>query len=116
MAPVGAPAAVQVLDWLIAYGVKEVISAGCCGALTGLEENTFLIPKKALRDEGTSYHYLPPARFIDIDGTARTAIEKTLHGISIILYLPPQRLIIFGIGRVHDFVAYLFVTEEQCLL
>jgi len=78
-APVGASASAQILDWLISYGVKEVISAGCCGALTELEENTFLIPKKALRDEGTSYHYLPPARFIDIDWTARTAIEKTLQ-------------------------------------
>ena len=55
------------------------ISACCCGALTELEENTFLIPKKALRDEGTSYHYLPPARFIDIDRIARTAIENTLQ-------------------------------------
>ena len=77
-APVGAPAAAQILDWLIAYGVKEIISTGSCGVLTQIEENTFLVPYKALRDEGTSYHYLPAQRFIDISETARKAIEKTL--------------------------------------
>ena len=78
-APAGAPAAAQILDWLISYGVREVISCGSCGVLTDLEEDTFLIPYKALRDEGTSYHYLPPARFVDISMTARAAIEKTMN-------------------------------------
>lgn len=77
-APVGAAAAVQILDWLISYGVREVISAGCCGALTDLEENCFLVPAEALRDEGTSYHYLAPSRFIDINPAARTAIKMAL--------------------------------------
>ena len=78
-APVGAPAAVQILDWLIAYGVRKIISGGSCGVLTDLEEDAFLIPYKALRDEGTSYHYLPPTRFVDISAKARSAIENTLH-------------------------------------
>lgn len=77
-APVGAAAAVQLMDWLIGYGVEKIISAGSCGVLEPIEENTFLIPSKALRDEGTSYHYAPPARFIDINPTARTAIQKAL--------------------------------------
>ena len=82
-APVGAPAAAQILDWLIAYGVREIISAGSCGVLTDMAENTFLVPYKALRDEGTSYHYLPPARFVKISKKARIAIEQTLgrHGL-----------------------------------
>ncbi len=77
-APVGAAAAAQILDWLIAYGVKEIISAGSCGALVDLEENVFLVPRKALRDEGTSYHYLPPERFVEISDQARAAIERVL--------------------------------------
>ena len=64
-APVGAAAATQILDWLIGYGVCEIISTGSCGALEKFPESTFLIPNKALRDEGTSYHYVPPSRFID---------------------------------------------------
>lgn len=77
-APVGSSASVQVLDWLISYGVRKVISGGCCGALAHFPENTFLVPYKALRDEGTSYHYMPPSRYIEIDRSALTAIEKAL--------------------------------------
>ena len=82
-APVGAAAAVQILDWLWAYGTEKVISAGCCGALRDYGENVFLVPRKALRDEGASYHYAPPSRFIEVDPRARAAIEKTLtdHGL-----------------------------------
>lgn len=82
-APVGAAASVQVLDWLIGYGVREVISAGSCGALERFEEGTFLVPSKALRDEGTSYHYAPPSRYMVISEAARNAIEKTIieHGM-----------------------------------
>ena len=78
-APVGAAAAAQILDWLIAYGVREIISGGSCGVLVDMDENLFLVPCKALRDEGTSYHYLPPERFVEISEKARSAIEKTMN-------------------------------------
>ena len=77
-APVGAAAAAQILDWLIGYGVREIISAGSCGALENFPESTFLIPCKALRDEGTSYHYALPSRFIEVSEKARKAIEEAL--------------------------------------
>lgn len=82
-APVGAAPAAQLMDFLIAYGVKEILSAGSCGALEPFPESTFLVPRKALRDEGTSYHYAPPSRFIEIDQQARNAIAQTIleHGM-----------------------------------
>ena len=82
-APVGAAPAVQILDWLIGYGVREIISAGSCGALEQFPESTFLVPSKALRDEGTSYHYAPPSRFIAVSERARKAIKDTIleHGM-----------------------------------
>ena len=82
-APVGASAAAQLLDWLIGYGVREVISAGSCGCLEAFEESTFLVPVKALRDEGTSYHYAPPSRFMEISERARKVIKETIeeHGL-----------------------------------
>ena len=46
---------------LIACGCQKIVSAGSCGVLADLPENEFLVPVKALRDEGTSYHYLPAA-------------------------------------------------------
>ena len=82
-APVGAPAATQIMDWMVSYGVNKIISAGSCGVLVDLEEDLFLVPNKALRDEGTSYHYMPPSRFVEVSADARAAIEKTLgkHGL-----------------------------------
>ena len=82
-APVGSAAAAQLLDWLIGYGVQEIISAGSCGALEDFPENIFLVPQKALRDEGTSYHYIAPSRYISVNPHALKAIEKTLtqHGL-----------------------------------
>ncbi len=82
-APVGAASATQILDWLIGYGVEEIITGGCCGALVDFQENVFIVPYKALRDEGTSYHYMKPSRFVEINKVAMKAIEKTIleHGL-----------------------------------
>ena len=77
-APLGAAAAAQLLDFLISCGCKKIISTGSCGVLTDLAENEFLIPIKALRDEGTSYHYLPASRYIELDKNILDAIEHTL--------------------------------------
>ena len=77
-APLGASASAQSLDSLIACGVRKVVCAGSCGALTDLPENEFLVPVKALRDEGTSYKYLSPSRYIDLDEDMIRVIEKVL--------------------------------------
>ena len=82
-APVGAAPAAQILDWLIGYGVKKIISAGSCGCLEPFPEGEFLIPYQALRDEGTSYHYAPPSRFMPIHPQARRAIEKTMQSLGL---------------------------------
>ena len=111
-APVGAAAAAQILDWLISYGVQEIISGGSCGVLVDLDEDIFLVPSKALRDEGTSYHYLPPARFVDVSKTARSAIEKTLYQHN----LPYQEVVTWSTDgfyrETRKKVAYR--TEEGC--
>ena len=77
-APVGSAAAAQFLDWLIGYGVKQIISTGTCGVLVNMKENVFLIPTRAFRDEGASYHNVAPSRYIDMNKQALEAIEKTL--------------------------------------
>ncbi|MEE3453323.1 nucleoside phosphorylase [Dialister sp.] len=65
-APAGAPSAVLIEDRLFAYGVGKILAIGCCGALSDIPENCFFPIEKALRDEGTSFHYLPPSRFVDL--------------------------------------------------
>lgn len=66
-APLGAPVAAALMDWMIAYGARWFVSTGSCGALIDLPENTFIVPRRALRDEGTSYHYMAPARWSFLD-------------------------------------------------
>lgn len=77
-APLGGSAAVQLMDFLLGHGVKQIIAAGSCGALAALPENAFLIPAKALRDEGASYHYLPPARYVHTSEAVRSVIKEVL--------------------------------------
>ena len=77
-APLGGSAAVQLMDYLIGHGAKQIIATGSCGALTGLPENAFLIPAQALRDEGTSYHYLAPSRFVSTSPALRQRLADTL--------------------------------------
>lgn len=77
-APLGGSAAVQLLDFLLGHGVQQVIACGSCGTLTSLPENAFLLPVKALRDEGASYHYLPPARYAETSPKLRAAIAQVL--------------------------------------
>lgn len=74
--PIGAPASAQVLDTLVSCGCKKVIAVGSCGVLADIPENAFLVPTKALRAEGTSYHYLPAARYIDLDTKPVKIIEN----------------------------------------
>lgn len=76
--PLGGSAAVQLMDFLLGHGVRSVIAVGSCGALAPLPENAFLIPKKALRDEGTSYHYLAPSRFVETSEPLRSLIREVL--------------------------------------
>lgn len=82
-APLGASAAAQLLDFLISCGCRKIISAGSCGVLTDLDENEFLVPVRAMRDEGTSYHYLPASRFIHLDPAAVGSIEQTFYTLKI---------------------------------
>ncbi|WP_125605798.1 nucleoside phosphorylase [Lapidilactobacillus bayanensis] len=77
-APLGAPAATQLLDWLIAYGVENVLAFGTAGALEDLPENTMLVPTRAIRDEGTSFHYVEPGRLINLESAFLTRIEKEI--------------------------------------
>lgn len=82
-APVGSSAVTALMDWLIAYGAKEIIATGSCGTLIDMEENQFLVPTKALRDEGASYKYMMPSRYAFTSKEAVKAIEKTFKSINL---------------------------------
>ncbi len=81
---IGAPLAVGLLEEVIAMGCRKFIACGGCGVLDKeIAVGHLLLPAAAIRDEGTSYHYLPPSREVQMDPDALTAIETVLkrHGI-----------------------------------
>jgi uridine phosphorylase len=77
--PVGAPAAVLIVEQMLLLGVDTIVAVGSCGALVHVDEGEFLLPVRALRDEGTSYHYLPPARWVETDAAVREACRSALE-------------------------------------
>jgi uridine phosphorylase len=82
-APVGASLAAVMTDYLIAGGVKYIIAGGACGVLEEIPPGNVMVPIKAIRDEGASYHYLPPEREIKINKNAIKYIKKTLNQLNI---------------------------------
>lgn len=77
--PVGAPAAAIVFEHLLLFGVRTVVAAGSCGGLIHFDEGEFVLPTMALRDEGTSYHYLPASRWVATDASLRAACAAAIE-------------------------------------
>ena len=76
---IGAPAACIALEEAIAMGCRDFVAVGGAGALLpDLQLGDVVIADQALRDEGTSYHYLEPSRFVSADETVSTAIAAAL--------------------------------------
>ncbi|MHB9033913.1 MAG: nucleoside phosphorylase [Anaerolineae bacterium] len=77
-APVGAPFAAAILDELITRGLSRFMVCGGCGVLDrSITVGHLLIPTCAVRDEGASFHYLPPSREVQ----ANEAAVKALIGV-----------------------------------
>jgi uridine phosphorylase len=76
---VGAPLAAGFLEEIIPLGVRKFMVCGGCGVLDGgIAAGHPVVLTGAVRDEGTSYHYLPPARLVEADADASAALEAAL--------------------------------------
>jgi uridine phosphorylase len=65
---VGAPACVACYEDIIAMGLQTLIIFGTCGVLDkNIEDCSIIIPTSAVRDEGTSYHYMEPSDEIPVN-------------------------------------------------
>lgn len=78
-AAVGAPSAAMQAEFLFSRGVRVLVACGGCGVLTPIAAGEVIVPTVALRDEGVSYHYLPPSREISLDGDAVRALLSLLY-------------------------------------
>lgn len=65
---VGAPFAVLVAEQLFVSGCELLLSITSAGQIANLGAPPYhIVIERALREEGTSYHYLPPGKFVDAD-------------------------------------------------
>jgi len=70
------------LDEMIALGARHVIFLGGCATLVHrVVVDDLIIPTRALRDEGVSFHYIPPGRYA-YPSKALTATLVSLQGSS----------------------------------
>ncbi len=80
---VGASLAAGLLEEVIAMGCRKFIACGGAGVLDReIAVGHIIVPSAAVRDEGTSYHYLPPSREVSASPEGVATIEKVLqtHG------------------------------------
>lgn len=76
---VGAPMAAGILEDAIARGCRKFVACGGAGVLTqGTGVGNLFVVSAAVRDEGVSYHYLPPAREVAANPLGIGALESLL--------------------------------------
>ncbi len=76
---IGAPLAAGFLEEAIALGGRRFIACGGAGVLDStIDVGAVLVPTAAVRDEGASYHYLPPSREVAVSPLAIATIETVL--------------------------------------
>jgi uridine phosphorylase len=81
---VGAPLAAAFFEEVLDYGVRAAVACGGAGVLVpDLAVGHPVVVSAALRDEGTSYHYLPPSRFVEADPGAVACLERVLVGAGV---------------------------------
>lgn len=81
---VGASFAVLVAEELFASGCGLLISVTSSGRILPEQEPPFFVLiERALRDEGTSYHYLPPSDYAYINEELSVMLASAFSGLAI---------------------------------
>jgi uridine phosphorylase len=83
---VGAAFAVLVAEELFVSGCQLLISMTSAGQITPISQPPyFILIERALRDEGTSYHYLPPALYSEIKRELLDQVEDAVRSSSLLI-------------------------------
>jgi uridine phosphorylase len=84
---VGASFAVLLAEQLFVSGCRLLISVTSAGQIVAQGPPPyFVVIDRALRDEGTSYHYLPPAEFAEADPALADAAMRALRPSGLRVY------------------------------
>lgn len=81
---VGAPFAVLVAEELLASGCEALVSIASAGLVSDrFTPPFFLLIDRALRDEGTSHHYVPAGRYAEASPALVDAVRGRVAGLGI---------------------------------
>jgi uridine phosphorylase len=76
---IGGPLAAGLLEEVIAWGCRKLIACRGCGVLQkDIAVGHLILVASAVRDEGVSYHYLPPGREVVAGEAAIQALAQTM--------------------------------------
>lgn len=79
---VGAPFAVLVAEQMMASGCELVLSIASAGSIAPVADRPpFVVIDQALRDEGTSHHYLPPATWAPAPPRLIEQLSPAIDGV-----------------------------------
>lgn len=81
---IGGPYAVLVAEQLAASGARVILGLTSAGRVSpSLKIPSLVVPVKAVRDEGTSYHYLPAAETVDGDAALAAVLQEELSALGL---------------------------------
>ena len=84
MSRVGASSCIVSYEEVLAMGIEKLIMFGTCGVLdSSIDDLAIIIPTSAIRDEGTSYHYMPASREITVNNKYIKEFENILKSKNI---------------------------------
>lgn len=87
---VGAPFAVLVAEELFASGCELLLSITSSGQILPVRPPPyFVLIDRALRDEGTSYHYLPPTTWSEAPAHLLTRLDRTFEDMPVTVLRGP---------------------------
>lgn len=76
---IGASLSAAILEEVIAFGCKKFVACGGSGVLAKeIAVGNLIVVSGAIRDEGVSYHYLPPDREVAANKVALNTLTKVL--------------------------------------
>ena len=78
---IGGPSTAPFMEEMAVFGTKNFIFVGSCGTLTDDAKHRIIVPDRAFRDEGTSWHYIPDSEeYIEVETVKHTeSIVKSLN-------------------------------------
>jgi uridine phosphorylase len=81
---VGASFAVLIAEELFASGCRLLVSVTSAGQIVASQTPPyFVVIERALRDEGTSYHYMPPSDYSEADVELASSAHQALRAAQI---------------------------------